>query len=304
MPLPPTPLAPTPLLERLNHRHISCTASTNSQLIDELKTGKLDLRAPHLLTADSQSAGRGQHGRSWQSPKGNVYLSLYLPMTAPMTGLLSLIVGYELAKMPLIEQLNTQRQLLNLPTVGVKWANDLGFYGLDKNPQDHLLFNKLAGILIEPVWQAGKLFGGVIGVGMNITTTPRLTAQTLEGMSYQAVSLADLWSETERSATSFLPDLSTVYEQIAQALLAANTRFEQLAAMPQLIEDFLPLFAQVDALAGHRIQVSQQIKDNVETVSGKAEGIDQNGCLQLRFDDATLTALFTGRIDVLETFDS
>lgn len=303
MPLPPTPLHPMPLFEQLNHRHISCTASTNSQLIDELKAAKLDPRAPHLLTADSQSAGRGQHGRSWQSPKGNVYLSLYLPMTAPMTGLLSLVVGYELAKMPLIEQLNTQRQPLNLPTVGVKWANDLGFYGLDKNPQGHLLFNKLAGILIEPVWQSGKLLGGVIGVGMNITTTPRLTAQTLEGMSYQAVSLADLWMRAESSVSS-VPSLSTVYEQIAQALLTANNRFEQIAAMPQLIEDFLPLFAQVDALAGHRIQVSQQIKDSVETVSGKAEGIDQNGCLQLRFDDATLTALFTGRIDVLETFDS
>lgn len=287
------------LLTRLNHRHVSCTASTNTELIDEVKAARLDPRSPHLLTADSQSAGRGQHGRSWQSPKGNVYLSLYLPMSLPMTGLLSLVVGYELAKMPIIEQLNTHRQSEGLVAVGVKWANDLGFYGAIKNAQEHLLFNKLAGILIEPVWQSGKLLGGVIGVGMNITTTPTLTPQTLEGMSYQAVSLAELWAETERSATSLLPDLSTVYEQIAQALINAQARFEQIASSPPLAEGFLTQFSQVDALAGQRIQVSQQLKTHEETISGIAEGIDCNGCLQLRRDDATLTALFTGRIDVL-----
>ncbi|MFO1383787.1 MAG: hypothetical protein U1E91_02295 [Moraxella sp.] len=69
---------------------------------------------PHLLTADTQSGGRGQHGRTWQSPLGNVYLSLYVPTQAyawqqnlclsyRLDGRLSLCVGYQLSQIPIIE---------------------------------------------------------------------------------------------------------------------------------------------------------------------------------------------------------
>jgi len=80
-------------LSELNHRHVVSSASTNSELIDALQDGRLDAASVHLLTAETQSAGRGQHGRSWQSPRGNVYLSLYHPVHMPISGLLSLIIG-------------------------------------------------------------------------------------------------------------------------------------------------------------------------------------------------------------------
>ena len=301
-----------PLLNRLNHRHVSHTTSTNSQLLQEIKSTHLDPAVPHLLTADSQSAGRGQRHRSWQSPIGNVYLSLYLPMAIPVTGLMSLIVGHELALMPVIGQLNQQRQLQSLPKIGVKWANDLGFYDYHLPHQSAdsetkvtasppIAFHKLAGILIEPVWQAGKMLGCVIGVGLNVATTPILTAKTQEGMSYQAVSLSDLW---QASKDNPLLDLPLIYEQIAQALLNAKTRFEAIMTSPTTINEcaiqaFLTAFAQVDALAGRRLQVTRQIQDSEEVLTGYASGIDRHGCLQLRLDDATLMTLFTERIDVL-----
>ena len=34
---------------------------------------------PHWILADTQSAGRGRRGRAWQSPKGNLMTSVYLP---------------------------------------------------------------------------------------------------------------------------------------------------------------------------------------------------------------------------------
>lgn len=306
-----------PLLSNLNHRHQSDSLSTNSQLITEIKDAHLDATRPHLLTADRQSGGRGQHGRSWQSPKGNIYLSLYLPMTQPITGLFSLIVGFELAMMPVIQQLNTQLFAQGKPTIGVKWANDLGFYdptdndnpesnltvrdnplAADKTTANKLLFNKLAGILIEPIWQHGKLIGCVIGVGINILATPLLTTETLEGMSYRAISLADLWPQDSANPIASLA-LADLYEQVAQALIAAYTRFEQMRNTPSRVDDFVQLFAQVDALAGRHLQVHRQIQEVEETLSGVASGISPHGCLQLRLDDATLMSLFTGRIDVL-----
>ncbi|MGB2047977.1 MAG: biotin--[acetyl-CoA-carboxylase] ligase, partial [Psychrobacter celer] len=115
-------------LSELNHRHVASSASTNSELIEALQNGSLDVATVHVLTAETQSAGRGQHGRSWQSPRGNVYLSLYHPVHMPISGLLSLIIGLELAKMPVIQMLNEQLQAQGLTPIGVKWANDLGFY--------------------------------------------------------------------------------------------------------------------------------------------------------------------------------
>lgn len=307
-------LSSTDLVAHFNHRHVSHSHSTNTQLINEIKSAQLDGSELHLLTADSQSAGRGQRGRSWQSPKGNVYLTLYHPMRVPLTGMMSLIAGYELALMPAIRALNTQRLEQGLPPIGVKWANDLGFYDGKKNsgqwpvksegnaaqfsPLPLMTFNKLAGILIEPVWQSGALLGCVMGVGLNVMTTPLLTSPMLEGMSYQAISLMDLWRHTEDQP---LPTLMVLYEQIAQALLQAHHRFETIMQSPTRIDEFLLLFSQIDALVDRRIQVSRQIQNIEEVLTGTASGIDRHGCLQLRQDDDTLTALFTGRIDVIDS---
>lgn len=192
-------------LATLNHRHVISSASTNSELIESIQAGTLSADEPQLLTAETQTAGRGQRGRSWQSPHGNVYLSLYHPVQVPISGLLSLVIGVELAKMPVIQALNEQLHAQGMGTVGVKWANDLGFYSRSSHCKNNAetedrhsninYFNKLAGILIEPVWRAGKLVGVVMGVGLNIRATPALTTQTSEGMSYQAISLQDIYEK-------------------------------------------------------------------------------------------------------------
>ncbi|WP_227430628.1 biotin--[acetyl-CoA-carboxylase] ligase [Psychrobacter sp. I-STPA6b] len=298
----------TSLLTRLNHYHVEAIDSTNSTLIQRVKTQQIESTLPHLLTASTQSAGRGQHQRSWQSPKGNVYLSLYYPYHSAITGLLSLIVGCELVQMPVITELNQLRQHKNLPKIGVKWANDIGFYEHTSDAHGLYLFNKLAGILIEPVWQVGQLFGVVIGVGMNIHTAPILNSKTQEGMSYQATALANLYpskpSKEDNSqnqdnrnhghSSQSMIEMTELYTQIAQALTNAMQRFDHLQKTPEAIDLFLSKFAQTDVLAGRQIQVSQDNK----TQQGSAQGIDRHGCLQLLNTDGNIMPLFTGRIDV------
>ena len=310
-------------LAALNHRHVVSSVSTNSELIDALKEGSLRVDEPHLFTAETQTAGRGQRGRSWQSPHGNVYLSLYHPVTMPVSGLLSLVIGVELAKMPVIQALNKHLIVQNLPPIGVKWANDLGFYNnqqqgserdgdntseTDQMSQHIIYFNKLAGILIEPVWQLGKLVGVVMGVGLNVKATPKLTTQTLEGMSYQALSLQDI-SQLTTVERYQIPSLQEIYQQISTALVLAIERFEQLALEKTTTQhchtdDFLRQFDAVDALAGLRVQVTQNHNGEPLIITGDACGIDTNGCLQLRQDSGKLATLFTGRIDVIYDTDS
>ncbi len=300
-------------LSELNHRHLTTSPSTNSELITDVQNGTLNAAEMHLLTAETQSAGRGQHGRSWQSPRGNVYLSLYYPVHMPISGLLSLIIGVELAKMPIIQTLNEQLRAQGLTLIGVKWANDLGFYQPSSNAaQDEsdlaartLPFHKLAGILIEPVTQAGKLVGVVMGVGLNVQATPQLTAQTCEGMSYQAISLQDIEQLlAPNRQTGNLPNLRTLYQQMSKALIAAMTRFEHLGlekptGQSYNLDSFLTQFASMDALTGLRLQVTQEHNGQTETLTGYACGIDTHGCLQLRQDNGNISALFTGRIDVI-----
>ncbi|GAF52014.1 LOW QUALITY PROTEIN: biotin operon repressor [Psychrobacter sp. JCM 18900] len=320
----------SPYLSELNHRHVASSASTNSELIEALQNGSLDVTTVHVLTAEAQSAGRGQHGRSWQSPRGNVYLSLYHPVHMPISGLLSLIIGLELAKMPVIQTLNEQLQAQGLTPIGVKWANDLGFYqqaqsnvksylknnlrtarywesalNSDVANQRTLPFNKLAGILIEPVTKAGRLVGVVLGIGLNVQAAPKLTTQTSEGMSYQAISLQDINEmlplET-RSAS--LPDLPMLYQQMSKALMAAMTRFEHLGieqptGHTYYLDSFLEQFAMMDALSGLHLRVTQDYNNEEKVVTGIACGVDTHGCLQLRQDSGKISTLFTGRIDVI-----
>lgn len=303
-------------LPDLNHRHLSSSVSTNSELIAAVQDGTLNATAMHLLTAETQSAGRGQHGRSWQSPRGNVYLSLYYPVHMPISGLLSLIIGVELAKMPIIQTLNDQLCAQGLTPIGVKWANDLGFYSYQYHHQSELHkillanettpFHKLAGILIEPVTQAGKLVGIVMGVGLNVQATPKLTAQTCEGMSYQAISLQDIKQllEPDKSASALL-SLRELYQQMSKALMAAMTRFEHLGlekptGQTYNLDSFLQQFDSMDALAGLRLRITQEHNGQTETLTGYACGIDTHGCLQLRQDNGNISALFTGRIDVID----
>ena len=315
------------LLSDLNHRHVGSSVSTNSELIESIQNGTLRADTTHLLTPETQSAGRGQRQRSWQSPRGNVYLSLYHPIAIPVSGLLSLVIGVELAKMPVIQTLNEQLQSQGLAPIGVKWANDLGFYktqNLSKQQDniepnsatklgDHkpqiVYFNKLAGILIEPVWRASKLIGVVMGVGLNVQAAPKLTSQTLEGMSYQAISLQDVYQLINKKINADQqPSLPDLYEQISQALLAAMRCFEQLTndkINPQTVdssatEHFMQQFDQLDALANLRLQVTQNHDGEAHTVEGQAFGIDTHGCLQLRQDNGKICALFTGRIDVID----
>ncbi|MFK3916498.1 biotin--[acetyl-CoA-carboxylase] ligase [Psychrobacter sp. NPDC078501] len=318
-------------LSELNHRHVASSASTNSELIEALQNGSLDVATVHVLTAEAQSAGRGQHGRSWQSPRGNVYLSLYHPVHMPISGLLSLIIGLELAKMPIIQTLNEQLQAQGLTPIGVKWANDLGFYQqaqsqseelpkeqsiTDSSVLDSVLnsnvanqrtlpFNKLAGILIEPVTKAGRLVGVVLGIGLNVQAAPKLTTQTSEGMSYQAVSLQDINERLPlETRSASLSDLPMLYQQMCKALMAAMTRFEHLGTEQPTghtyyLDSFLEQFATMDALSGLRLRVTQDYNNEEKVITGIACGVDTHGCLQLRQDSGKISTLFTGRIDVI-----
>ncbi|MCB1639256.1 MAG: biotin--[acetyl-CoA-carboxylase] ligase, partial [Thiothrix sp.] len=130
----------------LNPIHIfQALDSTNRWLLEQGKGGDVCL-------AETQTAGRGRYGKSWQSPAGNIYCSVrwHFEVIPPHFGCLSLVVGVALARA--LEQAGLQGH-------GLKWPNDLWH-------QDR----KLGGILIQT---AEVLSQVVIGFGLNVNIDPQ-----------------------------------------------------------------------------------------------------------------------------------
>lgn len=270
-----------------HHHHFQVTDSTNTQLLQSISAGVLDHQQSHLYTAAMQSAGRGQHGRSWVSGQGNVFLSLYVPMRAEslmgfgldhLSGLLSLTVGYCLAKMPIITELNHACQRHNLSPIGVKWANDIGYY--DDSCQ---LFQKLAGILIEPVYKTVDakhcLVGVVVGVGLNVQSSPAIK----DGL-YQATSLADIAAHIEDLDDQYqpnaLPSAMQLYQPMTMAICDAVELHNRLSDTHTL-DRFIQAFNQAHVLTAKSVNV--YLRDDMKTVSqsGRCIGIDYDGALLL-----------------------
>ncbi len=280
----------------IHRHHTAQSASTNSELIALITKGALDNNVIHRLTADSQTHGRGQHDRSWVSPVGNVYLSLYVPsaLMGQLTGLLSPIIGLHLYNMPIISAINHARRAQYLPTIGVKWANDLGFYENNamRHPTHHqaakTVFCKLSGILIEPVKYQQKMTGVVIGVGLNVAVAPLIT----DGL-YRACALADL--------TDDVPALVRCYDEISGACLDACAHHQQMTAalsaklrhLPydtQLITAFERAYDSAHALHDKHIGIFEQSNMTTPTHTGRCLGICADGTLKLATDTGIVHA--------------
>jgi BirA family biotin operon repressor/biotin-[acetyl-CoA-carboxylase] ligase len=97
-----------------------------------------------VVMAETQTAGRGRYGRTWQSPKGNLYMSLVLPDMGKNTPYIAFLTAVAVAD--------------SLPdfNVSLKWPNDVLLDG-----------KKLAGILVEKV--GDKV---IVGIGVNIISNP------------------------------------------------------------------------------------------------------------------------------------
>lgn len=127
-----------------------------------------------VLTKE-QTAGRGQYGRQWVSPKGNMYAGVRLPYVAPFNHL-----GAALA----------------ISNCLVKTLNRFGFFPKIKWMNDIVLNEKkVAGLLLE---QKGDDL--IVGIGLNIASHPQ-SNQLREQAALQATSLQEVDFEKAKEIT-------------------------------------------------------------------------------------------------------
>ncbi len=122
--------------------------STNSEAKRLLASG---VKAPFLVLAGQQSAGRGRLGRSFFSPEGGLYMSLVLPDFPLLSGGVRYTAAVALAVAQALEYLTGNK-------ISIKWVNDLYFEG-----------RKICGILTEGIFdmENSRLSHLIVGVGIN-----------------------------------------------------------------------------------------------------------------------------------------
>lgn len=131
-------------------------ASTSDEASERLATGQE--KPPFAVIARQQTGGRGRSGKQWESPRGNLYLTLVIDsLPEARRARISLAVATAVAHW--IKEKFALR-------ITIKWPNDLLFAGA-----------KLGGILCESSVQ-GQTWGPMmIGVGLNLRQAPPVKEQ-------------------------------------------------------------------------------------------------------------------------------
>jgi len=236
-------------------------------LVDSTNT-RLKASAAHTptgaaLLAEEQSGGRGTHGRSFQSPKGDgLYLSVLLRPCVGLADLLTLTGWVAVAAREGVEK------ACGAP-VDIKWLNDLYLNG-----------KKLCGILTEfaLLAESGEPDYVVIGMGVNMN-------QTIDTFRAQGL---------ERIATS----LAIGGYPVEQNHLAVCL----LEALDQLSRDFPANRADyLERYRAHCITLGRRVSFDGEGIlqTGTVTGVDGNFALQVSGDDGRTHTVSSGTVKMI-----
>lgn len=129
------------------------TPSTNDAA---LALGRGGAPTGAAVAARSQTCGRGRRGHAWQSPKGNLYLSIVLRPRVVPSRLPGLAAACGLGAVDALKSLDLANE------VQLKWPNDVLAHG-----------RKLGGILVEAARDKYDETFAVCGIGINIASAPR-----------------------------------------------------------------------------------------------------------------------------------
>ncbi len=150
----------------INLKNLHSCLSTNDYINNNLF--ELSKNIPLLVSADTQSEGKGRNGHKWTSVgDGGIYISFLLNIkNREYPGLISLAVAAAAAE--------AIRNVVGLD-VQLKWPNDIELAGL-----------KVGGILIENKLYSDKMLA-IIGIGLNVNVEKN---QFENGIAKTATSLS------------------------------------------------------------------------------------------------------------------
>ena len=218
-----------------------------------------------LVTAESQSAGRGRRGKTWLSPSGlNLYATYIVKKASFPAGRVLWVGG--LATLISLSEVAPELD------IWLKWPNDI----CCSYPEGEE-FKKIAGLLAE-TWSpaaSNKIEGVVAGIGVNLN-------MPLEEL--QAI---------DQPATSLFAEVGRKIEiaQFAEILHANLLKLRSIAE--QEPEKFFEIWSQANGLIGREITIK---KDETSTFTGTVQGVCQDGSIEIKDSNGVVQTFLTGDI--------
>jgi BirA family transcriptional regulator, biotin operon repressor / biotin---[acetyl-CoA-carboxylase] ligase len=240
--------------------HVTRAESTNAAALRAVELGADRL----WIVADEQTAGRGRHGRAWQSPPGNLYASLGLAAPCPsrVVPLLGFVAGLSLAE-AILMLAPALSGLLRL-----KWPNDCLLTGA-----------KVAGILLEGTSLKGGETGLALGVGVNVAHAPM-------GLDQPATALASHAAGIDRDML-----FTALSERISANLVLFNQGAGFDAIRQGWLKHALPPGARL------RVKLPAGVRE------GRFAGLDPTGALLLETETG-IQAILVGDVFPIDDMTS
>lgn len=238
--------------------YVESSVSTNTLAMGMATDGAPD---GTVVIAETQTGGKGRLGRTWASPRGNLFLSVILRPSLPTH------------RAPIITLMGAVAVAAAIRTytglnAGIKWPNDILIGG-----------RKAGGLLTEMSAEQDRIRHVVLGIGVNVNLD---RAELPDGVAETATSLAAEQGGT-LDRTTLLRAVLEELDRWYACLLGDETAV-------------LEAWKALNVTLGRAIAVSGQ--DG--TFTGIATDIDTEGRLLVLLTDGTTRTVAAGDVTILK----
>lgn len=218
--------------------------------------------APHgtIVSARSQTGGRGRRGRVWFSPPEGLWFSIVLrrPVTLRRAAELTLMTSVLIRRV--------LHDMTGLP-VEIKWPNDLLLNG-----------RKICGVLAEIKADGEQVEHAILGIGLNCNTPKEDFPDELRDIATSIFAESGRTLDRVEFGARFLASFEPYYDALANGEPAFSLLHEEWTAYSATLGKHI------------RIQTGQDVLEGVATA------LQPSGTLVLRDDKGELIEVHSGDI--------
>lgn len=235
------------------HKHFNTIDSTNNW--GKSNCHLFDKNQMTIITADTQTSGRGRFKREWVSPPHeNIYATFCFALDKGRTDIGNVPQVLSLSALETIRHFGLHAKL--------KWPNDV-----------LLSDKKVAGILCETV-SFQDYFMVILGIGLNVN------------MSLSSLELID------RPATSLLNETAKTFSVESVLKILEETFVRDFEVF--LTQGFKPFLEKYKELIWTSSQQKLRFHDNLNIIEGFFHSINNDGTLNLTLESGEIKRFLSG----------
>jgi len=228
---------------------VQSAPSSQFDLLVEFGQKNVSLPDGIVCLAGSGQHFHGQRGRPWAAQEGNIHLSIYL---SPKKIIDHYHAGLPaLSAVSIVQAIDATEGLEGF--VQIKWVNDVQIQG-----------KKIAGFLVHTHTVKDRVNGIILGIGLNVEKTPRITA--------------DAFVPKAGSLRDFLPSSSSITQKSILKRLLELLDINYGLLLDGRYEKLLDFYRKRSAVIGREVRIFSDIPGKKQTLisSGIVKKIGDN----------------------------